>query len=161
MIGLKSLQFCFIKQTWLTTLTVASLVISFCLDVWYLFEMWFTCFKINPCNITKVAVILESIFYWPEAAKITRPHVRVPFVVCSLRKNKGCFLTCKKWFLRTLKILLMTFTSVTNLENKIYLIKNRNNKTSKTERSISRLNVPMVSETVVNFEISETLIWHV
>ena len=52
----------------------------------------------------------------------------------------------------------MTFTSVTNLENKIYLIKNRNNKTSKTERSISRLNVPMVSETVVNFEISETLI---
>ena len=40
-------------------------------------------------------------------------------------------------------------------------IKKRNDKTSKTERVISRLNVPTVSETVVNFEISETLTSHV
>ena len=55
--------------------------------------MWFTCFKINPCNITKVAVILQSIFYQPEAAKITRLHARIPFAVCNLRKNKDCFFT--------------------------------------------------------------------
>lgn len=44
----------------------------------------------------------------------------------------------------------MTLTSVTKIEN---INQKENDKTSKTEWKINRLNVPAVSETVVNFEI--------